>query len=241
MGLPHRRLNSEIAHMRALFWIALFLAVPLGTPLARAAQPVDLELVLAMDVSSSMTEREAWLQRYGYIAAFTDQRVVEAIRSGPLGAIAVTYIEWSGADRQRMTIDWTVIYDTASAVAFANRIALATPARGSYTSISGIIDHAASLFAVNDYDGSRHVIDVSGNGVNNHGRSAAKARDAAVAQHITINGLPITRDDAGLKAHYAEEVIGGPGAFLVVADSFGAFGDAILKKLVVEIAGLSPE
>jgi hypothetical protein len=225
--------------MRALIWLALLLAMPLGTTSAPAAEPVDLELVLAVDASSSMTEREAWMQRHGYIAAFTDQRVVEAIRSGPLGAIAVTYIEWSGADRQRMTIDWTVLYDTASAVAFASRIAQATPARGSYTSISGIIDHAASLFAVNEYDGSRRVIDISGNGVNNNGRSPAEARNAAVAQHITINGLPISHDDPGVKAHYAEEVIGGPGAFLVVADSFGAFGNAILKKLVLEIAATS--
>ena len=219
---------------------------------AASAAPVDLELVIAVDVSRSVDEEEARLQRDGYVTAFSDPRVVDAIRSGPHGAIAVAYVEWSGADQQKTLIDWTRIDEPTSAAAFASRLAEAPRSSVGWTSVSGAIDYAARLFVGNGYEGARLVIDISGDGANNSGRLARLARDAAVAKGITINGLPILNDrpsfgrpaETGLNVdyetevirYYETEVIGGLGAFLIAVEDFRAFGQAILAKLLREIA-----
>ena len=209
-----------------------------------AALPVDLELVLAVDVSRSIDPDEARLQREGYVRALTDERVVQAIRSGVHGRIALTYVEWAAASLQFTVIGWTLIKDRASADAFAGRLAEAPMQSHSRTSISGAIDYSMQLFGKNGFEGERLVIDISGDGRNNDGRQAHLARNEAVARGITINGLPIINDrptfgfppDANLDVYYETDVIGGPGAFMVVARNFEQFGEAILAKLIREIA-----
>ncbi len=209
----------------------------------RAAEPVDLELVLAVDVSRSIDEVEAQLQRQGYVEAFRNPRVIRAIGNGPLGQIAVTYVEWAAVDFQRHVIGWTVIKDAASARAFADRLEASPRQSWGWTSLSGAIDFSAALFG-QGFEGARQVIDISGDGRNNSGRPAAVARDEALARGIIINGLAIINDrtnfgrppDLELDDWYRENVVGGPGAFLVVAQDFEAFGEAVLNKLLKEIA-----
>lgn len=208
------------------------------------AASVDLELVIAVDVSRSVDDVEARLQRDGYIAAFTNDRVIKAIQSGPIGAIAVTYVEWAGSDYQRTMIDWMQISDGESAAEFATKIAALPRLSMGWTSISGAIDYGARLFGTGGFEGMRRVIDISGDGVNNSGRAASAARDEAVARGIVINGLPILNDrpnfgrpaEAELDVYYETQVIGGPGAFMIAAEDFNAFGAAILNKLIREIA-----
>lgn len=223
---------------------AALLSLLIATSPAQAV-PVDLELVLAIDVSYSVDNEEAQLQRQGYFDALVHPRVLQAIAGGPNKAIAVAYMEWAGNFHNRIVADWTIIRDRASAEAFVARIAATIPTRASRTSISGAIDFAVRMFDDNGFEGTRRVIDVSGDGKNNQGRPAWAARDDAVARGITINGLPIVggapnfgqppEDD--LVDHYRDEVIGGPGAFLVVAEGFNAFTNAVLSKLVREVAG----
>jgi hypothetical protein len=209
-----------------------------------AALPVDLELVLAVDVSRSIDPDEARLQRQGYVQAFADPRVVQAIRSGTHGRIAVSYVEWAAASIQYTVIDWTLIRDAGTAAAFAGRLAEMPIQSHSRTSVSGAIDYSMKLFDANGYEGERLVIDVSGDGRNNDGRPAHLARNDAVAKGIVINGLPIINDrptfgfpaDQNLDIYYETDVIGGPGAFVVVARGFEQFGEAILSKLIREIA-----
>jgi hypothetical protein len=209
-----------------------------AAPVAKAAErPVDLLLVLAVDASGSVDARRFELQRRGYAEAFANPRVLKAIRSGPLQAIAVTMFQWTGPSLQARILDWTVIADAADADRIASAIA-ATPRQlfGGGTSISGAIDYALRLFPESPFAGERRVIDVSGDGANNIGRPAALARDAALAAGIVINGLPILALEPNLDAYYRDNVIGGPGAFVVPVDSFENFGDAILSKLISEIA-----
>jgi hypothetical protein len=211
---------------------------------------VDLELVLAVDASLSVDAEEAQLQRQGYIAALTDPRTIKAIQAGVNGRIAVFYFEWASEFYQRVIVDWTVIEDEASARAVADTIA-ATPYRGERrTSISGAIQYASGLFG-RRYKGERQVIDVSGDGRNNSGPPIEEARAEALAKGITINGLPILNDkptlggfrgygygpDPYLDRYYQESVIGGQGAFVIPAESFKSFDQAILSKLIREIAG----
>lgn len=216
---------------------------------AHADTPVDLELVLAVDVSGSVDAEEGRLQREGYVAALTDPKVQAAIRGGPYGRIAVTYVEWAGDSFQRITVPWTLLSDRSSVEAFASSIAESPYLTAQWTSISAAIDFSARLFNDNGFEGARRVIDVSGDGVNNRGRPVQWARDEAVAAGVTINGLPILNDrpnpwggsaPANLDGYYQDHVIGGPGAFLVPAVSFEAFADAILSKLLLEISGLPP-
>lgn len=224
---------------RILALLALLLT---ATP--AAALPVDLELVLAVDVSRSIDPDEARLQREGYVRALTDDRVIQAIRSGVHGRIALCYVEWAAASLQFTVIGWTLIQDQASAQAFAGKLAEAPMQSHSRTSISGAIDYSMQLFGKNGFEGERLVIDISGDGRNNDGRQAHFARNEAVARGITINGLPIINDrptfgfppDSNLDVYYETDVIGGPGAFMVVARSFEQFGEAILSKLIREIA-----
>jgi hypothetical protein len=227
--------------MRARFLALLLLVLP-GFPV-RADVPVDLELVLAVDISRSVDDVEARLQREGYVAAFTDRRVIEAIQSGAIGAIAVSYVEWAGAEFQHTAIDWFLVSDGESAGEFASKIAALPRVSMGWTSISGAIDHSVRQFG-RGYSGTRRVIDISGDGVNNSGRAAWLARDDAVAQGIVINGLPILNDrpnfgrpaELNLDKYYETYVIGGPGSFIIAADDFEAFAGAILAKLIREIA-----
>jgi hypothetical protein len=229
---------------KARFMLAALAAVALAAPLGArlAAQPaplaVDLALVLAVDASGSVNEERFELQRDGYAAAFRHPQVLDAIRSGPNGAIAVMMVQWTGPRLQEITVPWTRIADAASAEDFAGAIARA-PRRlfGGGTSISGAIEHAMAQLAASPFKTMRQVIDISGDGANNRGRPADFARDMAVAAGIVINGLPILALDPTLDDYYRRSVIGGPGAFVVAAASYETFGEAIRRKLILEIAG----
>jgi hypothetical protein len=210
--------------------------------------PVDLELVLAVDVSGSIDEEEAALQRQGYVDAISDPEVIRAIRSGILGRIAVTYFEWAGDGWQIPVLDWTLIDSEATAKNFSKKLSDAAMGSGPWTSISQAIDFGAALFQTSKFEGTRRIIDVSGDGPNNTGGLVVPARDAAVARRITVNGLPIINDRfnisrapmPNLDLYYRNCVIGGPGAFIVVAHGFRSFAQAIRRKLILEIAGTTP-
>ena len=216
---------------------------------ASAKTAVDLELALAVDVSGSIDEEEANLQRAGYIAAFQNPRVIEAIQRGILGRIAVAYYEWAGYGHNKMIADWTVIHDRASALAFADSLREPPPETARRTAIGQAISFGVPLFDRNGIEGTRRVIDISGDGPNNWGQRSTVSRDFAVAAGITINGLPIVNDRPSrwgwpslpdLDLYYRDCVIGGPGSFLVVANTFSDFSSAVLKKLIMEIADTSP-
>jgi hypothetical protein len=224
------------------------LAFVFSTFAAQAIEPGDHELVLAVDISGSIDEDEARLQRQGYVAALTDPEVLKAIRSGLHGRIAILYFEWSGPETRRLVLDWTVIEDEASAKAAASALAAAAIRSGMSTSISGAIEFAMPMYG-RAYAGARRVLDISGDGPNNAGSFILGPREAALARGITINGLPIINDRPSrggfpvmkdLDLYFEHCVIGGPGAFLVVAENFDAFAAAIRKKMIVEIADLSP-
>lgn len=230
--------------------IAAMVALVALTGQPRAADtPVDLELVLAVDASRSIDEEEHALQRRGYVAALTHPDVLRAIQGGPIRAVALAYVEWSGASEQMTLVEWTVVRDAESARGFAARLAAAPRIFRSATSVSGAIDHTAGMFDGNGIEGTRRVIDVSGDGPNNSGRSSETARDDAVAKGITINGLAIVNDrpsrppfpEEPVDQHYARAVIGGPGAFVMTVAGFETFGEAIRKKLVREIASRDPD
>ncbi len=237
--------------MKYALALAVLITTVLGwvTPGA-TAQRVDLELVIATDVSRSIDEDEARLQRQGVAAAFLDGGVVGAIRSGLLGRIAVAYIDYSSRPYNIVIADWRVIHDQASANAFAETILAAPLTEGRRTSISDAIEHGVEMIERNAFTGTRRVIDVSGDGPNNHGDLVSAVRDHAVAKRITINGLPIMTDPGepfrsryylpDLDKYYAGCVIGGRGAFQVPARNFRDFSRAIKKKLILEIAGLAP-
>lgn len=240
--MPFARLLSPLCILAISFF---------GAPAAAQSEdvPVDLELVLAVDVSGSIDAEEAKLQRQGYVSALNHPQVVEAIEMGPIGRVAVAYMEWANYQYQRIVVDWTLVGDKASADALAGAVAEAPLVTAHWTSLSGAIDFAATLFDGNGYEGVRRVIDVSGDGYNNNGRLPDMARDEAVDSGITINGLPIINDRpnpwgsppaADLDLYYEQHVIGGPGAFMVVARDFDDFARAILSKLILEIAGVSP-
>ncbi|WP_203071199.1 DUF1194 domain-containing protein [Falsiroseomonas ponticola] len=214
---------------------------------ARADEPVDVALVLAVDVSRSIDEDEARLQREGYRSAISDPKVVEAIRGGMLGSVALCYIEWAGIEYQRTVIPWTRIASQGDADGWANTLAQAPRASLSWTSISGAIEASRRAIGECPHEATRKVIDVSGDGVNNSGPPAELARDRAVAEGITINGLPILNDrptfgrapPVPLDIYYRDSVIGGQGAFMIAAEDFEAFGNAVRRKLIREIAGVA--
>jgi hypothetical protein len=220
--------------MRLLLFLLLLL-----TTAARAQTPVDLQLVLAVDASGSVNNERFELQKHGYAEAFRSPHVLQAIQSGAGQAIAVTMVQWTGPALHEQVIGWTFIHDAASAGAFAATID-ATPRRlfGGGTSISGAIDYAMTLFPRSTYRGTRRIIDISGDGANNRGRPATEARDDAVAQGVSINALPILTLEPDLDDFYRDNVIGGPGAFVIVVHSYDEFAAAILHKLVTEIAAV---
>jgi len=231
--------------MRIIFVLAGLLGMLLSLGNA-AGQTVDLELVLAVDVSASVDANEAALQREGYIRALADPAVVRAIRSGPGGRIAVIYVEWAGEFYQHVVVDWRVISDRASADEFAGDLADQPITSAPSTSISGVMDFSRRQIASNRFAGRRAVIDVSGDGQNLSGRPVRGARDDAVAAGIIINGLPIlvflenpdgSGPATGLRDYYEQNVIGGPGAFVIEAREFGSFAETLVEKLVREIRG----
>lgn len=210
---------------------------------------VDLELILAVDVSGSVDWQEAELQRKGYVAALRSKEFIAAIETGYHKKIAVTYIEWAGDGIQTTILEWALIADQQSATKFAEALSKAEIETGPWTSISSVITSSLPLFDNNGYQGRRRVIDISGDGPNNMGEPVTAARDRAIALGVTINGLPILNDRLqpsgraqipGLDKYYAACVIGGPRAFLVVAHDFKDFARAIRRKLVFEIADLTP-
>jgi hypothetical protein len=215
------------------------LAILLAQPsLVRAAETqVDLQLVLAVDASGSVNQRRFELQKQGYAAAFRNPRVISAIRSGISQAIAVTMIQWTGPRLQIHVVPWMVVKDEASAEALAAAIVEAPRQLfGGGTSISGAIDYSRLILAQSPFTATRRTIDVSGDGANNVGRPAALARDEAVRDGITINGLPILSVEPDLDTYYFDNVVGGPGAVMVPAENYESFAEAILKKLIIEIA-----
>jgi hypothetical protein len=249
-------LLRHLAFYSALFVAALASALSFRTDQAKAATlPVDLELVLAVDVSGSVDAVEARMQREGYIAAMTSDRVIKAIKSGPMRRIAITYVEWAGEQRQQTIMPWTVIENLEDAQNFMSQVADSPYVSIRGTSISAAIDYSVKLFVQSPFEGTRRVIDISGDGKNNHGRDLAAARADALAAGIVINGLPILNSRAGayeavgrrgwpsdpdLANYYQTQVIGGPGAFMVPAESFDSFAEAIRSKLMREIAGIPP-
>jgi Protein of unknown function (DUF1194) len=207
----------------------------------QAQTDVSIALVLAVDASGSVSNDRFELQKQGYAAAFRNPQVLNAIRSLDPQSIAVAMMQWTGPLLHVVVVDWTLIKDEATANAFAAAIA-AAPRQlfGGGTSISGAIDYSRLLLA-GPFQGARRVIDISGDGANNRGRSATLARDEAVHDGIGINGLPILTLEPDLDRYYYDNVIGGPGAFMIPAANYDAFADAILKKLINEIASLEPK
>jgi Protein of unknown function (DUF1194) len=236
--------------MRTIKWLlaSLLGAAVLVPAVARAADDVDLLLVLAVDVSRSIDATKFQMQRDGYAAAVADPRVLEAIQSGRAGRIGLTLVEWSGIGAQKVVIDWMAISDAASAKGFGDRLLEAPRSFADRTSISGGIEFAVAQLEKSPYRAARRTIDVSGDGTNNAGPDVGLTRDAAVAKDITINGLVILSDNpmswnpdhtnppGGLANYYRDHVIGGPNAFVMVAENFNSFGQAIIKKMIAEVA-----
>jgi hypothetical protein len=220
-----------------------------GPRLAEKEASVDVELVLAVDVSYSMDMDELALQREGYAQAIVSKEFLQALKNGPNGKIAVTYFEWAAATDQKLIIPWRLIDGPESADAVAAEIMKTPIRRASRTSISGAINFAMPLFEENHYRGLRRVIDISGDGPNNNGMPVTLARDAALAKGVIINGLPImakepsysTMDIDNLDYYFEDCVIGGPGSFVVTIKDRDKFKEAIRTKLVMEVAGRTPE
>ena len=220
------------------------LAAMAAATTGRADTPVDLQLVLAVDVSRSIDEVEAELQRRGYVEALTNDRVIDAILSGEHRRIALCYTEWAGTHYQAVVIDWSVIDSAAGARRFAEKLAEAPRQSQSWTAVGAALVHAGQRFDASGFTSKRRVIDVSGDGRTNDGPPAEIVRDKLVAMGIIINGLPVMMNrtnfgrppDLTLDKYYEENVIGGPGSFMIVADNFDHFGRAVRTKLVREIS-----
>jgi hypothetical protein len=237
--------------------VVLEFAAPQATGPRAAGAPVavDAAIVLAADVSRSIDDEEFALERRGYADAIQSQQLIDAISTGPHGAIALSYVEWAGDGEERVVVDWAVIRNVADARAFVGAMTAAPRSYLGRTAIGAAIDFSFALFAESAFDTSRRVIDVSGDGTNNQGRLVTEARDAAVGAGAVINGLAIfnrkaaamggylamhTNPPGGLAQYYRENVIGGPGAFVVQIDDFRTFGEAMMRKLVNEIADARP-
>lgn len=242
-------MSAMVPRIVSRLLLAGLLIVAMGG-FARSAEQVDLQLVLAVDVSGSVDYEESQLQRQGYHEAFAHPRVLEAIQHGFHGRIAVTYFEWAGYGHNRIIADWMVIEDEASAAAFRAVLQGDQPRTARRTSISQAIEFGVERFEISNFESRRRVIDISGDGPNNWGRRVDLARDEAVKLGITINGLPIVNNrpsrsgrpqEPNLDLYYKDCVIGGPSAFIVVALGFADFARAVRRKLILEIAGTVPE
>ena len=237
------RFSRRVATLALASALASLTAAP-----APAIEPVDLVLVLAADVSRSVDAQKFKLQREGYAAAITSRLVLTAIAAGPHKKIALQFVEWSGATAQAIIVDWRTIANRDDAEKFAAELLAAPRPFADRTAIGPAIDYAMTQLARSPYGAERRVIDVSGDGTHNSGRDVTAARDAAVAAGVTINGLAIlsavplainpghTHPPGGLLKYYEDNVIGGPNAFAVAAESFEAFGQSVLTKLIKEIA-----
>jgi hypothetical protein len=227
------------------------IVVGLGAAPAAGGETVDVAIVLAADVSRSIDDGEFDLQRRGYAAAVVSDKLMKAIHSGPHGAIALAYVEWAGEGEQTIVVDWTVLRAPADAAKFAAALTAAPRSFVGRTAIGAALDFAMGLFAEGGIAADRKVVDVSGDGTSNQGRAATEARDAAVKAGAVVNGLSIfnrraaaqggylalhTNPPGGLAQYYRDNVIGGPGAFVLPIDDFGKFGDAMIRKLTAEIA-----
>jgi len=236
---------SAFASARHLLQVCAALALVFGAAPAFSAEPVDIELVLAVDVSLSMSPEELEIQRHGYAAALTHDLVLKAIADGAYGKIAVTYVEWAGSNWQRVIVPWTAIANRADAERVVEQLNAHPPDSARRTSISGALEFGSDLFAESGFQGVKRVIDISGDGPNNQGAPVNMMRDQVVSQGITINGLPLmTRggftgayDVNDLDRYYSDCVIGGPGAFMIPVNDWTQFPEAIRRKLVLELAG----
>ncbi|MEP3046721.1 MAG: DUF1194 domain-containing protein [Roseibium sp.] len=210
------------------------------------SKEVDVELVLAVDISQSMDTEEQEVQRAGYVSALTSRQFLDAIHVGPIGRVAVSYMEWGGVDEHFIIADWTVIQDASSASHFASKIAEAPLRQVQRTSIASALEKSVEMVQNNEYTGLRQVIDISGDGPNNQGGSVTEMRDRMISSGVTINGLPLMMKSnkntwqamLNLDHYYEDCVIGGPGSFAIPVRSKEGFADAIRMKLVMEIAGL---
>ncbi len=239
---------SRVSRLRlALVGAGLALALQLGPAQARGgATEVDAELVLAVDISYSMDTEEQRLQRNGYVEALRSEQFLNALKSGATGRIAISYMQWASEYDQDTLLEWALIDGPESASAFAARLAAAPYRRAQRTSIAGAIDGALRLFEGNGFSSARQVIDISGDGPNNSGRSVTQARDEALAKGVTINGLPLVgirpyispADIQDLDIYYEDCVIGGFDAFMVPVRDIRSFVEATRTKLVREIAAL---
>ncbi|HXZ22144.1 MAG TPA: DUF1194 domain-containing protein [Pseudolabrys sp.] len=235
--------------LRCVILLVILIFAPASS--ARVAEPVDLLLVLAADVSRSVDAQKFQLQREGYAAALANPRVINAISSGRNGRIGVLFMEWSGLGNQKVVIDWMLIDGQEAARAFGDRLLESPRSFADRTSISGAIDAAVAQLARAPFEADRRTIDISGDGTNNAGRDVTQARDEALALGIAINGLAIlsevplpwnpehTNPPGGLAKYYHDYVTGGPGSFVLEAKDFSSFGQAIIKKMIAEIADAS--
>jgi Protein of unknown function (DUF1194) len=224
---------------RCRWVVAALLSVGLCAGASAQQTAVDLQLALMVDASGSVNQYRFELQKRGYVDAFRNPKVLSAILGGRTQSIAVTMVQWTGPFLHVQVLPWTLIKDEASVKTAASVIERTPRALfGGGTSISGAIDHAMSLFPQSPFKAERQVMDISGDGSNNSGRSVVRARDEAVAKDATINGLPILAFEPDLDTYYRDFVIGGPGAFMIVAKDFESFGEAILKKMIIEIAAI---
>ena len=234
---------KTVPALAAVAWLAAAFPAP-----AAEMVPVDVELVLAADGSGSIDDEELKLQRQGYAEAITHPRVLAAIRGGYRQAIAIAYIEWGAPESQHVIVDWTLIKDEATAKAFAEKLIREPRAAWGYNSISNAIAFSADMIRNNNYNGSRKVIDVSGDGPQIGGMPLERIRAEAIDEDITINALAINNKDGMLRGpggmpldeHYRRDVIGGFGAFVEVAESRADLNRALLKKLIREIADARP-
>lgn len=237
-------------HRSALAALSALAVASMSASAQEAPQLVDLKLMLAVDVSGSVDFWEADLQRDGYVQALNDDTVINTMLSGPTGRIALSYVEWAGGSHQRVVMDWTLIDSRQAALEFAETLDMKAHWGGRRTSIGNLLDFAITAFQASEFVSERQVIDVSGDGPNNTGAKVDQARDRAVASGLTINALPILNERPSpygfpklddLDIYYEECVIGGDGAFAIVAKGINSFASAVRRKMILEVAGITPE
>jgi hypothetical protein len=238
-------MNQPPSGWRALFGSVALAVCVAAIPRSATAEEVDIELVLAVDVSLSMSPTELEIQRDGYAAALTHERVLQAIADGYHGKIAVTYFEWAGSTSHHVVVPWTIVANPADAERVVRQLSALPPNSARRTSVSAALSFASDLLAESPFQGAKRVVDISGDGPNNQGPPVDLVRDELVKQGITINGLPLMTnggyssayDVKDLDKYYADCVIGGPGAFMIPVNEWSQFPEAVRRKLVLELAG----